>query len=236
MTSSLKKVVVSVVLLTGLGVVAPTLAETQSISSIAATAARVAQARAEGQGYERVSVAVRPIDARLRLTQCGSPLTVLPTVAKRALGQTSVGIRCSGPEPWTIYARATVSAIITVPTLNTSLSRGTLIGEGDITVTERSVTQDLVGFATRSVDIVGREIRRDMAAGQLLRSSDLVSPKIIERGQTVDLIAQAAGLSVNMQGKSLGRGGVGDRVLVKNLSSGKRVEGLVLASGSILVN
>jgi len=98
------------------------------------------------------------------------------------------------------------------------------------------VTQDLVGFATRSVDIVGREIRRDMAAGQLLRSSDLVSPKIIERGQTVDLIAQAAGLSVNMQGKSLGRGGVGDRVLVKNLSSGKRVEGLVLASGSILVN
>ena len=211
-------------------------AETQSVSSIAATAARVAEARAAAQGYERVQVDVRPIDARLRLAKCEAPLAVLPTVAKRTLGQTSVGIRCAGPEPWTVYARATVSAIIEVPTLNAPISRGSVVSEGDLVLSERSVTQDLLGFVTRIDNIVGREARRDLASGQLLRSADLISPKIIERGQTVDLVAEAAGLKVHMQGKSLGRGGVGDRLYVKNLSSGKRVEGLVLASGSVLVN
>ena len=222
------------VALCGLGI--PAYSDTQSVSSIAATAAQAAQIRAEAQGYKRVNVAVRPLDARLRLADCGSPLTVLPTTATRSLGQTSIGIRCAGPEPWTVHVRATVSAVITVPTLNNAISRGSLIGEGDLILAERSVTQDLVGFATRTQDIIGHEVRRNMAAGQLLRSSDLVSPKIIERGQTVDLVAKAAGLEVNMQGKSLGRAGIGDRLFVKNLSSGKRVEGLVLASGNVLVN
>ena len=67
-----------------------------------------------------------------------------------------------------------------------------------------------------------------------MRSSDLVSPKIKERRPTVDIVAKAAGVKVNMQGKSLGRAGIGDRLFVKNLSSGKRVEGLVLASGNVL--
>lgn len=211
-------------------------AELQSVSSIAATAARVAEARAAAQGYERVHVEVRPIDTRLRLAQCGSPVSILPNMAKRSLGQTSIGIRCAGPEPWTVYARATVSAIVTVPTLNAPITRGSIISEGDLEMTERSVTQDLLGFVTRIEHIVGREARRNLASGQLMRSSDLISPKIIERGQTVDLVAEAAGLKVHMQGKSLGSGGVGERLYVKNLSSGKRVEGLVLASGSVLVN
>jgi len=233
----MQRILINILLGSGLiGLCAQVFAETQSVSSIGATAARVAEARALAQGYQRVEVAVRPVDTRLRLTKCGEPLSVIPTVAKRTLGQTSVGIRCLSPEPWTVYARATVSAIVTIPTLNTSIARGSVIGEGDLLFADRSVTQDLVGFVTKPEDIVGREARRDLASGQLVRSSDLISPKIIERGQTVDLVAQAAGLKVHMQGKSLGRGGVGDRLYVKNLSSGKRVEGLVLASGSVLVN
>jgi flagella basal body P-ring formation protein FlgA len=62
-----------------------------------------------------------------------------------------------------------------------------------------------------------------------------MSPQIVDRGQTVDLVAQSAGLVVNMQGKALANGSEGDRLLVKNLSSGKRVEGLVLASGTVLI-
>jgi flagella basal body P-ring formation protein FlgA len=38
-----------------------------------------------------------------------------------------------------------------------------------------------------------------------------------------------------MQGVALAPGAAGDRLRVKNLSSGKRVDGLVLSSGEVLV-
>jgi flagella basal body P-ring formation protein FlgA len=63
----------------------------------------------------------------------------------------------------------------------------------------------------------------------------LISPQIIDRGQTVDLVARSSGLVVNMQGTALANGAEGDRLLVKNLSSGKKVEGLVMAGGTVLI-
>jgi flagella basal body P-ring formation protein FlgA len=38
-----------------------------------------------------------------------------------------------------------------------------------------------------------------------------------------------------MQGKALANGAEGDRLLVQNMSSGKKVEGLVLAGGTVLI-
>jgi flagella basal body P-ring formation protein FlgA len=38
-----------------------------------------------------------------------------------------------------------------------------------------------------------------------------------------------------MQGKALANGAEGDRLLVQNMSSGKKVEGLVMAGGIVLI-
>ena len=38
-----------------------------------------------------------------------------------------------------------------------------------------------------------------------------------------------------MQGKALTAGAAGDRLIVQNANSGKRIEGVVLASGAVLV-
>jgi len=97
------------------------------------------------------------------------------------------------------------------------------------------VSRALVGYLVNDQKIFGKELRKHLRSGSPLRASDLMSPQIVDRGQTVDLVAQSAGLVVNMQGKALANGAEGDRLLVKNLSSGKRVEGLVLASGTVLI-
>ena len=97
------------------------------------------------------------------------------------------------------------------------------------------MSRDLVGYVTDELKIVGKEARKHLRSGNPLRSSDLVSPQIIERGQTVDLVARSSGLLVNMQGKALANGAEGDRLIVQNTSSGKRLEGLVMASGTVLI-
>ena len=38
-----------------------------------------------------------------------------------------------------------------------------------------------------------------------------------------------------MQGTALANGAAGERLLVKNMSSGKRIEGLILSDGSVLI-
>lgn len=206
-----------------------------SLADIAGTAAMEMENRALDQGYRNVSVDVRPLDSRLNLAVCGEPLSVLPSNTERALGPVTVGIRCNSPEPWTLYVRGQVAASMEVPVLLTSLERGSLISTSDLEVQMRDISNDSAGIITEMDQIVGNEAKRNLSASTPLRFSDLKAPELVERGQTVTIVSGAGGLSVSMQGKALGSGAESDRVWVTNLSSGKRVEGVIAPDGSVVI-
>ena len=209
--------------------------DSHSLSDIAGTAAMAMQAGAKAQGYDGIDVQVRPLDGRLALARCTQPLTTLPVSSTRALGAVSVAVRCPGSQPWTLYVRGEVSATQAVPVLNGALQRGELIGKNDIVVEKRNITQDFGGIITEMDDLIGMEARRNLQAGTPLRFADLLSPVLVERGQTVSIVSGGGGLRVSMQGKALANGSAGDRVLVANLTSGTRVEGVVAADGSVII-
>ena len=206
----------------------------QSVSSIAAAAAIHAETRAVAQGYTGVAVDLRPLDSRIQLAACATPLEV-STASERALGPVSMSVSCNHPNAWRVQVRGSVSAVAELPVLALPINRGDVIGSGDIELREQRITRDLVGYLSDAQDIVGKEARKNLAVGSKLRKSDLISPQIIDRGQTVALVAQSAGLVVNMQGKALSNGAAGDRLMVKNLSSGRRIEGLVQRNGTVLI-
>jgi flagella basal body P-ring formation protein FlgA len=83
--------------------------------------------------------------------------------------------------------------------------------------------------------VVGMELKRPLPAGSTLRHGHVDLPELVSRGQMVTLIAGGGGVEVRMQGKAMGSGAKGDRLLVTNLASGRRVEGLVLSDGSIRI-
>lgn len=207
-----------------------------SLSEIAATAARALHARAADRGYDNLDVQVRPLDTRLTLSRCDRPITVLPAKGSRVLGPVSAGIRCDGKEPWTLYVRGQVSAAIDLPVLATPVARGEIVSEADLTVQKRRIVSDLVGFISDKEDIVGKEAKRNLVSGKSLRFGDLKAPVLVERGQIVDIVSGIGGLTVAMEGKALASGGRGDRVAVANTRTGKRLEGVVSASGSVLVD
>ena len=206
----------------------------QSVSTIAATAALFAEKRALQQGHNDVNVNVRPVDSRINLTACDVPLSTSSS-GERVLGPVSVAVKCASPAPWTVHVRATVTTTMELPVLSYSVNRGDIISRGDIEWRKQEISRPLVGYVTDESKIIGKEARKHLRSGNPLRSSDLVSPQIIERGQTVDLVARSSGLLVNMQGKALANGAEGDRLLVQNMSSGKKVEGLVMAGGTVLI-
>jgi flagella basal body P-ring formation protein FlgA len=187
------------------------------------------------EGYDQVEVRVRPLDARLRPALCAEPLTTVRPHAGRALGPVSYGVRCSGPVPWTLYLRADVSAVLALPVLAQPLPRGALIGRGDLQLQERRITTPSQGLITSIDEALGKELQRPLPAGSTLRFGHVALPELVTRGQTVTLVAGANGLRVQMQGKALASGAAGDRLLVSNLRSGRRVEGIVLPDGNVRI-
>lgn len=206
-----------------------------SHSDILAIVEGAALSAAMEAGLDGVEVRVRPLDQRLRPAQCTQPLEISRTHAGRVLGPVSYGVRCSGDTPWTLYLRAEVSASMEIPVLRSPLPRGAIISEKDLEVVLRRISTQAVDVIIDPSVAVGMELKRPLAAGSPLRHGQVTLPQLIARGQTVTLVAGTDGLEVRMQGKAMGNGAEGDRLLVTNLSSGRRIEGVVLSDGSVRI-
>ncbi|EAQ98466.1 flagellar basal body P-ring formation chaperone FlgA [Congregibacter litoralis] len=190
---------------------------------------------ATDQGLERVEVRVRPLDQRLRPALCDRELEIVRPHNGRVLGPVSYGVRCSGSVPWTLYLRAEVSASLDLPVLKKALPRGSILGADDLEIVTRRVTAQVADVILEPAAAEGMELKRPLPAGSTLRHGHVDLPELVSRGQMVTLIAGGGGVEVRMQGKAMGSGAQGDRLLVTNLTSGRRVEGLILPDGSIRI-
>ena len=204
-------------------------------SDILATAEMAALDAALAEGLDEVEVRVRPLDRRLKPAQCDVPLEIVRPHAGRVLGPVSYGVSCAGTVPWTLYLRADVSAAVELPVLRKPLPRGAIISEADLEVTRRRITQRAADLILDKELAVGMELTRPLPAGASLRYGQVDLPELVSRGQTVTLVAGGGGLEVRMQGKAMGSGAQGDRLVVTNLRSGRRVEGVILADGSVRI-
>ncbi|SPF78814.1 hypothetical protein ALP8811_02746 [Aliiroseovarius pelagivivens] len=85
-------------------------------------------------------------------------------------------------------------------------------------------------------DVVGQEARVVLYAGRPILPNNIGPPALIDRNQIVTLIYQAGPMTILAEGRSLGRGAVGDRVRVMNLSSRTTITGSVSANGDVIVS
>src|SRR6202035_2078399 len=82
---------------------------------------------------------------------------------------------------------------------------------------------------------VGMQARKQLRAGQALRSADLAKPDLVQRDQSVTLIYESSGLYLTIRGKALEGGTEGDVVNVLNLQSKRTVSGIVVGRGQVSV-
>ncbi|TNF20194.1 MAG: flagellar basal body P-ring formation protein FlgA [Rhodobacteraceae bacterium] len=85
-------------------------------------------------------------------------------------------------------------------------------------------------------EIIGLETRVTLYAGRPIRPDHIGPPALVTRNQLVVLRYAVGGLSILVDGRSLGRGGDGDRVRVMNLSSRSTLFGIVRPDGTIEVS
>lgn len=208
--------------------------ELQSLESIQ----QAAVAYLEGQHADSRTppqVSAGRIDSRLRLASCDTPLEAFTPPGQRNVGMTTVGVRCAAPVSWTVYVQATVALVQPVLVVRRSLPRGTVLSRADVDVVEQDVTRLATGYLTDLKDIEGMVLRRSVTAGAVLHPGLVQHPVSIRRGERVTILGQVGGIEVRMEGQALMDGARGEVIRARNLSSGRDIEGVVVAPGVIQV-
>jgi flagella basal body P-ring formation protein FlgA len=83
---------------------------------------------------------------------------------------------------------------------------------------------------------VGMQARRQLRAGQAIKTADLVKPDLVQRDQNITLIYEVPGIYITMRGKALDNGTEGDVVNVMNLQSKRTLSGTVIGRGQVSIS
>lgn len=185
------------------------------------------------QDYE---IKVRHLDRRLKLNQCETPLEPFLPSSKRNSGKITVGVRCQGKKPWTLYLSAAVKNFQAIAVLNKPLPRGAIVSEDDIHLERKNVSNLHRGYLTKIEQIVNKQIKRTLPKGAILNSVNLIPQKLVKRGQLVSIRAIGELIDIRMSGHALMDGEAGQQIRVRNTNSKRIIEGKVIAPGAIMVN
>ena len=222
-----------VALLAGWGLPAPAAGSVQPVGDIAA-AASAAALRLAPPATAGLKVEEARVDDRLRLPRCEQPLAAEAAPGSRIGGRTTIEVRCPQPS-WRVFVPVTLAVRLPVVVAARPLPVGRALGAADLALAERDAHGLTRGYFTRVEDAVGQQVSRALGAGEAVTPAVLRAGTVVRRGQQVTLLARTDGIAVRMGGEALADGGTGQRIRVRNLSSGREVEGVVRSADLVEV-
>ena len=103
--------------------------------------------------------------------------------------------------------------------------------ESDLTFTEMEAAADGKGLVLSPGQLIGRVAKIRLTKEQPIRLTDVVLPRVIERGQEISVEASFGSMVVRMKGVALSAGAVGDTIRIRNVHTKKLVEATVTTFG-----
>jgi len=113
------------------------------------------------------------------------------------------------------------------------LTPGEIIAAGDLSV--QPMRTD--GLSARSLvnegDLVGKQVRRVLAAGRPVPDGYVAAPTVVERNKAVTVEYRSGALLLTARGRALQDGGVGDLIRIQNLDSNRTITAVVSGPGTV---
>lgn len=181
-----------------------------------------------------VQLEAAALDTRLRLPSCATKLDTFASAPRLAQSRVTVRVSCAAPA-WTLNVPVEVRRTHEVLVLRRALGRGEAVLPKDVTTQTRVLPGLASPFVSRPEDLAGRLTRRSIPEGTAIPADALSAALLIHRGQTVTLVAHAAGFEVRAPGKAMADAAANQRVRVQNLNSLKIIEGIADTDGMVRV-
>ncbi len=188
--------------------------------------------RHQEQDYK---IELKSLDHRLQLAKCSLPLELVQPAGSRDMGLTSIGVKCNRPKPWLIYISAHIKLFHSVAILTTTKDRGSILTKKDVRLKRVELSRAKRRYFTNIEDVIGKIAKRTVFAGDILTMDQLTQPKAVRRGEQIIILANNHGMNIRMSGSAMTDGSRGQRISVRNNSSRRIVEGVVIAPGIVQI-
>ncbi|MGJ8669635.1 MAG: flagellar basal body P-ring formation chaperone FlgA [Oceanococcus sp.] len=199
--------------------------ELEDPDRILAIATQYAQEHA-GQG--RNIAQARMPDSRLYLPRCEQQ----PQATANQHGL-RMQVRVSCPGSWSLYVPVSVEQHKQVVFTRRSLAANEVVSAADVELAWKQIKSGGYGHFESLESVVGRKLIRPVNAGKILQPNQLRQAWSIHKGDTVTLISRAGAVEIRGRGKAEQDALENNRVRVRNLSSGKVVEGYARGNGIV---
>jgi flagella basal body P-ring formation protein FlgA len=141
-----------------------------------------------------------------------------------------IDVFANGERGGQAWVRAELYRARPVVTLTRDARRGDVLEPQDLEVRPGSAAR---GGLTDPAQAIGKRLVRTLRAGAPVSGRDLQVVAVVERGDVVRLVARVGGVVASVPGKALDSAGVGEILLVENVSSGQALSG-VLRDGGVV--
>ncbi|MEA3131833.1 MAG: flagellar basal body P-ring formation protein FlgA, partial [Paraburkholderia sp.] len=172
----------------------------------------------------KVEITVAPAFPR-GLAACTTLEPFMPSGA-RLWGRMTVGVRCAGERPWTIYLQARISLRATYYLAARAMAPGEVLTAADLVARDGDLTGLPEAIVTDPSQAVGSVSLVRVAGGMPLRRDMLKSASAVSIGQTVRVVAAGAGFAISAEGSAMNNASPGQQVRVKT-ANGQIISGIV---------
>ncbi len=163
----------------------------------------------------------------------------------------TVIVSCNAPIKWQVTIRTNTTNkipfkqspplgghsdnLIKLVILQNNLKKGEVIQLQDLKYTNKN---DIIGngYFINFENLIGRKLKQNLSRGQVIKSRHLEENFLVEEGQSILIFSDLNGIKVKMAGNALQNGHFNELIRVKNLSSGKIVEGRIVDEKKIFIN
>ncbi|CAN7547155.1 flagellar basal body P-ring formation chaperone FlgA [Caballeronia sp. LjRoot34] len=172
----------------------------------------------------KADITVTPVFPR-GLAACSTLEPFLPA-GSRLWGRTTVGVRCSGDRPWTLYLQARVSVMATYYLAARAVAPGEVLTAADLIPRDGDLTSMPQAIVTDPSQAVGAVTLSRLAAGLPLRTDMLRGAGAVVIGQSVRVVTAGTGFSISAEGSVMNNAAPGQQVRVKT-AGGQIISGIV---------
>ncbi|MCD6569529.1 MAG: flagellar basal body P-ring formation protein FlgA, partial [Deltaproteobacteria bacterium] len=138
-------------------------------------------------------------------------------------------------KPKAFHISAMVKVFVDAPVATSTIRRGSIISPKDIEAKRIDITRaPPIVFDMK--ECIGMRSKSCIRKGCPILLSNIERPPIVSRGQGVIIEAVGANIAIRDKGIALKDGYLGQNIPVKNISSGRKIFGTVIAPSKIRVN
>lgn len=207
----------------------------ESLATIKETAEQFAVEQIDRADLSNIEARANNLDKRLKLAKCETPLEAFNSGSTGNLARTTIGVRCLGPKPWTLYVPVRISATADAVFTLQPLTRGEGIEEEHLEIRQVPFDQLPRNYFSTFEPLLDKQLRQSLRA-QIIVTANAVAPKeVVQRGQEIIILANGKNIQVRMNGIALDSGASGELVSVRNTNSGRTIEATIIDAGTVSV-